>query len=338
MDAYKSVINKFIQLVIAEGTPPPIVAHRAAVLFETMRYTTVLERKGMGMAVLSKLFPKFKFPVELVSGAEVVIAQHPEPQQEPYIINTSTDWAPTLPLYQGAALPSWGNTKPFAIDLAIAKKFIGSGIGEPTVGSIGTVYELGRAVDNPTEEQAKNIEIATFWAGNGGTCTPPGQFIEIALQLAEAANLSDEQVALFFHRLGVAIADAGIAAWKIKYAQKIRRPIDIINSTIDKTWKPFIATPNHPTFPSGHSTFSSAAGEIIKHMIGNVPFSYTSVIHVNGLPFDSVKITRSFENIDQAIIEAGYSRILGGIHFTADDVNGRELGKLVAKEVTAKIK
>ncbi len=336
MDAYKSIVNKFIQLVIAEGTPPPIVAHRAAVLFETMRGVKANERKAMGLAVLAKLYPKYKLLVAAVSGSDVVIAQHPEPQQDPYIIDTPNDWKPTKPLYQGAALPSWGNTKTFVTDLSITKHFIGSSIGQPTHDAIQNVYNVGRARQIDGDDET--MLIATFWAANGATCTPPGQFLEIATKLAEDAELDDETVALFFHRIGVALADAGIAAWKVKYAQKVRRPVDIINSTIDKTWKPFMATPNHPTFPSGHSTFSSAAAEIIKHMIGNIPFSYTASIVMPGLPMKAMEMTRSFENLDEAAKEAGMSRIYGGIHFTEDDVRGRELGQLVAKEVLAKVK
>ena len=67
-------------------------------------------------------------------------------------------------------------------------------------------------------------------------------------------------------------------------------------------------TPNHPSYPAGHSTLSSAAVTIL----------------VNYFPEARDKWTMLGE-------EGGMSRIWGGIHYMQDHEAGELLGKKVAE-------
>ncbi len=74
-------------------------------------------------------------------------------------------------------------------------------------------------------------------------------------------------------------------------------------------------TPNHPAYPSGHSTLSSASAVVLSHFF-----------------------PENKENWDAMAKEAGLSRVWGGIHFPMDDTAGFTLGQNVGNEVLKKIK
>ena len=116
-----------------------------------------------------------------------------------------------------------------------------------------------------------------------------------------------------FALLNVAQADAGVAAWDTKYAYWFPRPENGIRDLgLDRRWKPYLATPFFPAYVSGHATYSAAAGEVLAHLF----------------PADSTFWRARGRG-------AATSRVLGGIHWPIDGVEGRriglELGRLVVE-------
>jgi membrane-associated phospholipid phosphatase len=103
----------------------------------------------------------------------------------------------------------------------------------------------------------------------------------------------------------VAFHDAAIACWDAKYAYWAIRP-----AQLDPGFRPLFTTPNHPSYPSGHSCFSSAAATALGHLF----------------PRDA----GTFEALAS---EASESRLWGGIHFRSDLAAGRALGRAVAHRV-----
>jgi hypothetical protein len=86
-------------------------------------------------------------------------------------------------------------------------------------------------------------------------------------------------------------------------------------------------TPAFPEYVSGQSTFSSAAGEVIREFFGrdNIRFSIGS---------DSVPMTlRTYDSLSEAVEEIGRSRILGGIQFSSSDRAGQTAGRAVGRYV-----
>src|SRR5262249_52781997 len=91
----------------------------------------------------------------------------------------------------------------------------------------------------------------------------------------------------------------------------------------DPTWTPLLTTPNFPEYVSGHSTFSAAAAAVLDSYFGsNVSFTSTSA-----------GFTRSYTGFGQAAIEAGRSRIYGGIHFEFADADGEAAGRALGNYV-----
>ena len=76
------------------------------------------------------------------------------------------------------------------------------------------------------------------------------------------------QDARLFASLHLAEADAVFAIWDAKYTYDFWRPVTAIqdadtdgnpDTAADPTWTPLLATPNHPSYVSGHSGFTAAA-------------------------------------------------------------------------------
>ena len=105
--------------------------------------------------------------------------------------------------------------------------------------------------------------------------------------------------------LNVALHDVAVACWDAKYAYWALRPVEL-----DSTFAPSFTTPEHPSYPSGHSCLSAAAATVLGHLF----------------PRDSPRF-------DALALEASESRLWAGIHFRSDLVAGRALGRRVAARV-----
>jgi hypothetical protein len=116
--------------------------------------------------------------------------------------------------------------------------------------------------------------------------------------------------------------------------------------TIDgRYWIPYqpstFPTPPFPEYISGHSTFSAAGAEILRLFTGSETFGNSvtfaagsSLIEPASTPAQPV--TLSWKTFKDAADEAGMSRRYGGIHFEAADLEGRAMGKIVAKQAWVK--
>ncbi|MCL2924796.1 MAG: calcium-binding protein [Trichodesmium sp. MAG_R04] len=97
-------------------------------------------------------------------------------------------------------------------------------------------------------------------------------------------------------------------------------------------------SPPFAEYVSGHSTFSAAGAEILKRFTGSDNFGTSITFEVGESIFEpdvtpQVPVTLEWETFSEASDEAGLSRIYGGIHFEDGDLNGRRLGREVAKNV-----
>jgi membrane-associated phospholipid phosphatase len=100
-----------------------------------------------------------------------------------------------------------------------------------------------------------------------------------------------------------AIMDSGVLCWYAKYKYYFPRP-----SQIDPNIRVATGIPNFPSYTSGHSSFSAAAGTVLGYL------------------FPSEK-----EHLEQQYIEAGDSRVYSGIHYQFDNLAGRNSGIAVGK-------
>lgn len=264
--------------------------------------------------------------VELNNPANVL--QAGKASDRALVLNRPKRGNKTLPVVNmtGMSEPYWMEVRPFA--LASWKECVIP--NPPAYGrdSLAALWADARAVfdakKNLTPEQR---EIAFYWADNAGESgTPVGHWISIASQMVSQRQLPARDAASILVQTAVAQADAFIASWGYKYQFNLLRPRTYIREGIDPNWEPLIPTPPFPEYPSGHSTQSAAAAEVLTAALGAVPFD------------DSTSVTighkvRRFESFRVAAEEAGMSRIYGGIHYPSGNVSGRELGSCIGSKV-----
>jgi hypothetical protein len=254
--------------------------------------------------------------------------------------------------------PGWGNVTPFAITSVAS-------VAPPPLWGPGTPYATEAAylaspqylsdLDfvkthgcNGCGQTQDELNLSAFWAdtnGNakfGSTATPPGHWVDIMDTVATNAGLNLLQTARLGAMVGASLADAGIVAWWVKNDSDFWRPDTAIHFTGfggggDPTWQPLWPDPPFQSYISGHSTFSMAAAVTLADFFGtdNVSFCANAdpnAHDANNAPFAE---TRCFTSFTAAADEAGDSRIVGGIHFPSDNVQGVATGERIAHEVAA---
>ena len=161
------------------------------------------------------------------------------------------------------------------------------------------VAEVRRTTEKLTREQRA---IAQRWNDGAGTYTPPGHWNDIAADHIRDAKFSEVRAARAFALLNMAMHDASVACWEAKFTYFNPRP-----SQLDPAIRTDIGLPNFPAYPSGHSTFSAAASEVLGYLF----------------PSESA-------NFRVMADEAGMSRLYGGIHYRLDIDEGKAHGNRVA--------
>jgi Leucine-rich repeat (LRR) protein/membrane-associated phospholipid phosphatase len=236
------------------------------------------------------------------------------------------EWRPTPDNLLPAAHPQWATLQPFA--LTGPDQFRPA--GPPAIGTAAfkraesEVATVGGK--HSTVRTAEQTEIAHYWSDAIGTYAPAGHWNAIAADVVAPFHLGTAVEAELFAELNVAMADAGIAMADAKYTYWFWRPITAIRTgdamtPPDPDWTPLLETPNHPSYVSGHSSFSGAAAAVMTAWFGARPFTFSSA----SLP----GVTRRFGNFQQAAEEAAASRVYGGIHYPFDNTDGLAIGRSV---------
>ena len=159
--------------------------------------------------------------------------------------------------------------------------------------------EVKSTVEHLTSAQ---LAIAQKWNDGAGTYSPPGHWNDIALEYVRDSKMSEVRAARVFAMLNMAMHDAGVGCWEAKFYYFNPRP-----SQMDPSIKTQIGLPNFPSYPSGHSTFSAAAADVMSYFFPTGTASFAAMRD-----------------------EAGISRLYGGIHYRADIEAGKAHGARIA--------
>ncbi len=235
------------------------------------------------------------------------------------------NWVPTSTVRQQQVplLPGWGSNRPFAMPQGNACPLPAPPAYSEEPGSQfhNEAMEVYETVRNITDEQKL---IARFWSDDPMLSpTPPGHWISIAWQLLEEDGADASRSAEAMALIGVALADSFIGCWHTKFEYDLLRPVTYIRRVIDPAFEPLLITPPFPEYPSGHSTQSGAAAQVLTVLFGKER-AFTDRTHEDdGMP------GRSFPNFWAAANEAGISRLYGGIHFRAAIDRGLDQGRCI---------
>jgi len=244
-------------------------------------------------------------------------------------------WTKTFPGYLPPMLPNWGDNNTLLPNSHLLVKECKP---DPyTSDSTGHLFLDAMEIVSATASDDPNYEnIAEYWNdATGYSGTPPGHLFMLASQLMGGMKIPLDLRLECFVKLGIALNEAFITCWKLKYEHNLLRPISFIHQHIDPYFNSKIDSPPFPEFPSGHSFQSGGGIVVLKELLGN-DFHFTD--STNLYRNDIVNTPRSFANFDALAEEISISRMYGGIHFRETLDRSLEAGKTLGLYVINTVK
>ena len=213
------------------------------------------------------------------------------------------------------------------------------------VADYNEIKSLGQ--NTSTTRTAAQTATAEFYLANVNR-----QFNRAVRDLAASRNLDLVDTARLAAMVNVVAADAGISSMDAKYTYLFWRPVTAIDPSAvtadgfgpvpgfddgnpltvpQPGWRPLLATPNHPEYPSAHCTLTSAMAEVFVQFFGTNRFELDLRgfdMHGAAGNFDAV---RHFARANDLRAEIVNARVWAGLHYRSSDEAGVALGRSVAK-------
>lgn len=235
--------------------------------------------------------------------------------------------------------PHWGHNRTFLVS--------DSNIAIPAMEPYSTdtaskYYKMYREIyDHDPKLTLAERETAAWWGDDPTeTAAPPGHSFHLTGIAIKQSDASLMKAAEAYARTGMAVADAFIHCWKVKYTYFNERPSGYAHRNYDLYFVQFWPEPPFPAFPSGHSIQSAAAATVQTALFGD-NFAFTDRLHEGHRRYDDARFldltypARHFNSFMEAALECGYSRLLGGIHTSQDNDAGRADGIKIGEHVNA---
>jgi hypothetical protein len=249
-------------------------------------------------------------------------------------------WRLTPPAYAAPQTPWMASVRPFLLQRADQfRPPPPPSLRSPRwVAAFNELKSLGAA--GSTTRTAEQTAIAIFWTAN-----VVRQYNDLARSIATRMSLDVPQTARLLAMTNEVGADAMIAMMNAKYHYLFWRPVTAIDptsvtndgygpvpgfndgnpATVEQPgWRPLVATPNHPEYPSAHATITSAIAEVLTRFLGTAALD----IDVRGTP--SLTVTRHIATADDLRAEVDDARIWAGLHYRFSVQAGSALGRQVA--------
>ena len=193
--------------------------------------------------------------------------------------------------------------------------------------------------------------IAKFWSAN-----VIRQYNRVGRDVVDARGLGLLQTARLAAMINLVGADTLMSNLHAKYHYLFWRPVTAINGSLDPSavtndgfgpvpgyddgnpatveqagWRPLLATPNHPEYPSAHCTLTSAMAEVFRTFLGTNHID----LDIHGFdpagPAGNLNAVRHFDMPNDLRQEVINARIWAGLHYHFSCVAGTVLGRQVGK-------
>ncbi len=276
-------------------------------------------------------------------------------------ITDSSKWYPKpfyndkgYPYVVGCLTPHWAWVQPFALDSAW--QFRPSPPPAPDSKALKEeVREVVRLQANLTNEEKALVE---FMRDGPQSVQQAGHWLVFARHLSKRYNYSvDDDIKMFFV-VAMTAHDAFIACWDAKMHYDFARPQALVNyyfptdtlygwkgehngwgEITGEDWIPYspssFVCPPFPSYPSGHSTVSSACSRVLQYFTDSNELDLTIEWQAGSLTepeITPVPVTLHFPTLDSLAKAAGHSRVFGGYHIPSDNRAGLTLGEQVADQ------
>lgn len=317
-------------------------------------YVDELKQKAKDAGMPSAVFDNTVAYADLVAGHIMKWSKQDNYAQtrsaSKYTVNRQDGrWIPTPPMYAQALEPHWGEIRPMVLDSASqipAPEPPPYNMKDKNSKFYKGLMEVKGMVDSLTTEQK---HMADFWDDNAFKLnvighasfgikkfSPGGHWMNIAGYATKAKNADFGTTVAAYTETSIALFDAFINCWYVKYKANSVRPETVITKLINADWRPYIQTPPFPEYISGHAVISAAAAEVLTHDFGN------NVAYTDSSESEFGIAPRKFSSFRSAAEEAAMSRVYGGIHYKGacieGTVQGRKIGDLVNDKLRLKIK
>ncbi|MDQ1710862.1 MAG: hypothetical protein QOE45_312 [Frankiaceae bacterium] len=226
------------------------------------------------------------------------------------------------------------NLRPFAID--DPERYAGSGPPALASKEYARAFEDVRTVGNAATADPAASATFKYWSLGGGTDQPPGAWLQVGGAVSAARSLSLAETARLFALESMALADTVAPTYATKYRFAAWRPDTAIHeadtdgndaTAPDATWTARGGSASSPEHWSGHSSFSAAGAAVL------AGFFCTDRVRFTLATDSGAGEARTYPSFSAAALEAGRSRVLGGLHFEFSNRAGLVSGVRVAYEV-----
>ncbi len=198
-------------------------------------------------------------------------------------------------------------------------------------------------------DSARPISMIRYMGGKGQSSNPSGpaydpEGLPLVDGLVEVVTEESSQAGQSHEALSANVGEIAIRSWR-GFPKDPEKDTSGVGWILAVDWVPYqrstFVTPAFAGYPSGHSTFSRAAAQIMTAFTGDRYFpgglSETTVkagalLHEEGPTTD---VTLQWATYDDAADAAGMSRLRMGIHIAADDFDGRKVGQICGDQALA---
>ncbi len=258
----------------------------------------------------------------------------------------------------GCLTGHWNLVKPLMLDSASAFR----PPPPPSLGSDTLKREVAEVVKYHAELTNEQKALVEFMRDGPRSVQQAGHWLVFAQNVSmRDKHTLDEDVKMYF-AVEAAAMDAFIACWDAKMYYDYARPYALVHyfykdkmltgwggpgkkwmEIKGQDWRPYspdeFLCPAFPSYVSGHSTVSGACAEILRLYTGNDTFG----IEVKRIPGEFTEpgnfgepVYLKFPTFTETANMAGISRVMGGYHIQADNVEGLKLGRIVGNTVYQK--
>jgi PAP2 superfamily len=301
--ASAEVLKYMFPASIAEIEEKAELAHQSAFLTEKYAETDIKAGEKLGKAIAEKVIKRAESDgMDAAQGSEAqwqkVFSRHTEGGQ--------IAWVSKLKPVRPTIEPFFGNVRAWWVrDVAQFRP-----AAPPATNSEALQKEIEIVKNSGRSQDKKRMDIIVRWTDAEFTPTPIGHWNLIACDLFIKNKSSDLDIVRSLALLNRSLMDAAIVCWEAKTYYCYPRP-----SQVDPSVNPRLPLPNFPSYPSGHSVFSSTAATVL----GNI------------FPSEAVNLNKMAE-------EASISRLYAGVHFQMDCEAGVTLGKKIGQLAIEKAK
>ena len=280
------------------------------------------------------------------------------PVNGPYQINDPDRWQP-IPASDGNGgvavqtwlTPHWYRVDTFGLDSADQFR----APPPPVVDSDQLLAETEQVAEMNADLTPDQKALVEFMRDGPASTGQSGHWLQMS-QVVSCRDQTDldTDVRMYFAVANVSM-DAFIASWDSKIYYDTSRPWTLIRhyfgeEVIDawggpgegrselpaSRWMPYspavFPTPPFAGYPSGHSTISAAAADTLRRFTGSDEFGYSVEVMAGSMtePGPGTPVTLDFPTFSYTADQAGISRLYGGYHIMADNIEGLAMGRHVS--------